>query len=140
VDPWDPQYAKVGYILVDPSCSGSGIVGRHNLQTDDNDNKIQKTNRLKRLSAFQLSLLLHAFQFPSVQRVCYSTCSIHVEENESVVKIALSLQKKFVLAPILPTWHRRGDEAVLGEDAKKVVRVSPVDGANGFFVALFQKK
>jgi putative methyltransferase len=102
-------------------------------------------------------IIIIKIKVPSVQRVCYSTCSIHVEENESVVKIALSLQKKFVLAPILPTWHRRGDEAVLGgivyfilynniyhfnfiEDAKKVVRVSPVDGANGFFVALFQKK
>lgn len=27
VDPRDPKYSKVTYILLDPSCSGSGNVG-----------------------------------------------------------------------------------------------------------------
>lgn len=31
VDPTAPQYAKVGALLLDPSCSGSGIVGRDSM-------------------------------------------------------------------------------------------------------------
>lgn len=34
IDPNDPQYQYVEYILLDPSCSGSGIVNRFNHLTD----------------------------------------------------------------------------------------------------------
>ena len=52
---------------------------------------------------------------PSVQRIVYSTCSIHATENEHVVKEALQADEcragNFRLAPrsmTLPSWHRRG--------------------------------
>lgn len=165
LNPQDPRFADVRSILLDPSCSGSGIIGR-----DDGDDvgggsgreyklvlprtpqeiahakantlagsnaKGQKRKRkpavqppasfpplplqpspspttethpqtqpqsrqhspppsskqperLKALNTFQHKLLTHAFRFPSATCVIYSTCSIHGEENESVVVRALT--------------------------------------------------
>ena len=48
--------------------------------------------RLRMLFAFQLRVLLHALSFPSVNRVVYSTCSVHCEVCVSVcVSLSLSL-------------------------------------------------
>jgi hypothetical protein len=41
--------------------------------------------RLEKLRAFQIAALKKAMSFPAVKHVVYSTCSIHEEENESVV-------------------------------------------------------
>lgn len=52
---------------------------------------------------------------PGVQRLVYSTCSVHAAENEEVVSQALQSDEaksgRFVLAPkgdVLPIWPRRG--------------------------------
>lgn len=148
---------QVGSLLLDPSCSGSGIVGRDKVvpllvvfpehstsssstttqtkskslkrkrkeagkptsrsnesivvqeaenllsnpavpvaQKPFNNDEVE-TNpqllkaRLTALQTFQLELLLHAFTaFPTAHKIIYSTCSIHSEENEHVVLLALS--------------------------------------------------
>ena len=129
IDPAKAPWNGIGTLLLDPSCSGSGIVGREdNLnivlprkevnfvpggpskkrkrrltaettsETHDVPEEIpiseekstaQLSVRLEALSVFQLKLLLHAFHFPRARRITYSTCSIHVEENEHVVVKAL---------------------------------------------------
>jgi putative methyltransferase len=145
VDPNAEEYANVTALLLDPSCSGSGIVGRDDMpalylpsatstapvaskskskkasklskpdseppngkrkrdsssEEDDKEMMVDDDGiatpvtafdlqtRLESLSSFQLSLLLHSFSFPAAQRITYSTCSIHYEENESVVFNAL---------------------------------------------------
>lgn len=38
-DPNDNQYAQVEYLLLDPSCSGSGIISRLDHLVDDDDEK-----------------------------------------------------------------------------------------------------
>lgn len=95
------DYQNVQAILLDPSCSGSGIVtssDRH-LTTLDNTNELDEhmninnstlKSRLERLSGFQITVLRHAMSFPNVNRIVYSTCSINVEENEHVVAAVLS--------------------------------------------------
>lgn len=48
---------------------------------------------------------------PKAKRVVYSTCSIHPQENEHVVRTILADNPEFELASrdsVLPTWSRRG--------------------------------
>ncbi|KAI9490521.1 S-adenosyl-L-methionine-dependent methyltransferase [Zychaea mexicana] len=148
VDPMDPQYAKVEYFLLDPSCSGSGIVSRldHLVDGDDEENQATDTvdERLKNLADFQMSVIRHALKFPNAKRVVYSTCSIHAQENEQVVQSILADNPDFALAPresVLPTWNRRGLVSEFNgsvQDADAVVRTDPAhDLTNGFFVACF---
>ncbi|ESZ96911.1 hypothetical protein SBOR_2705 [Sclerotinia borealis F-4128] len=141
-DPNSRAYKNVGALLLDPSCSGSGIVGRDDMpelhlpgtkqfnikpysykkqpkkapepvetnkkrkREDDGDalevlvdddgaitavdTEAELKSRLKALAVFQLELLLHAFKYPAARKITYSTCSIHAEENESVVQKALA--------------------------------------------------
>lgn len=57
---------------------------------------------------------------PLVSKILYSTCSVHAEENEHVVREALaSVEAKgvFKLAPrsmVLSEWSRRGISKELG--------------------------
>lgn len=45
--------------------------------------------RLQALAGFQRRVLNHALSFPALQRLAYSTCSLHQEENEDVVQAVL---------------------------------------------------
>ncbi|KAJ3543598.1 hypothetical protein NMY22_g3092 [Coprinellus aureogranulatus] len=150
VDPNDEDYGEVTHILLDPSCSGSGIVNRLDFLLEsgsrEGDDDITG-DRLAKLAAFQLKMIKHAMKFPKVQRIVYSTCSIHATENEHVVREALASEEarahQFSLAPrneALPTWPRRGlaSEMNSEKDAESVIRCSPgEDLTNGFFVSCF---
>lgn len=143
--PSDPIFSQVTHILLDPSCSGSGIVGRlDHLVENREDDGSKKEDRLRKLSTFQRQIIEHAMQFPSVVKIVYSTCSTHPEENEDVVRDALTASSgRFELVPrseALPTWSRRGlDSKSRGVDAQSLIRCSPEDGTNGFFVACFRR-
>ena len=153
VNPYDIQYQNVIGILLDPSCSGSGMASRlDHFMDDSSKDSDDQDGRLKSLSDFQKEALLHAFTFPNVQYVVYSTCSVHNEENEHVVQHALMHENNgapasttmgpFHLIAALPTWKRRGRNNVglTDEQAKCLVRVDPrEDNTNGFFVALFER-
>ncbi|NXU81908.1 NSUN5 methyltransferase, partial [Oreotrochilus melanogaster] len=87
VDPRDPKYARVTHILLDPSCSGSG-----NVWGSGRDPQSGSGQRLQALAGFQRKVLSHALSFPALQRLVYSTCSLHREENEDVVHAVLQEQ------------------------------------------------
>ena len=134
------DYDRVEFILVDPSCSGSGLVNRVDQPLQEcESNGLSK--RLEKLSRFQVMALKHALSFPSARKIVYSTCSIHQEENELVVKEALeSFQDQFKLEFALPEWEGRGinESFELGEHC---IRATPDrDRTIGFFVALFIRK
>ncbi|SPO30471.1 uncharacterized protein UTRI_06401 [Ustilago trichophora] len=183
------DFSKVTHMLLDPSCSGSGIVNRLDfLKEDDdvedtspsssssssesspcldsgNEGMTKLERRLKQLSEFQLLMIRHAFKFPSLRKVVYSTCSIHPQENEEVVIRALDTEEAkqygWTLAPrkmVIPSWPVRGDKETCiklagkqtGEKvADSVIRCKPggmgegdkphVESCNGFFVACFIK-
>lgn len=161
VDVTDLKYKSVSCVLLDPSCSGSGVarvlervVERG--ENGDGNKTVQATvdNRLLKLRTFQLAALRKAMSFPSVQFVVYSTCSIHKEENESVVVEALSRDSSptdssqssscwTLIEPLrMKDWTRRGEsfEGLPLELQNKLIRCHPSDGLNGFFVAVFRKQ
>lgn len=132
---------EVEYILLDPSCSGSGIVQRFDDAQAQDDGE-EKEERLDKLSKLQLKMLLHAMnEFPKVKRILYSTCSINPEENEAVVQKALKQCKQFKLVqPELPDWKNFGASSYK-KIGKKCVYCRPdVDLTNGFFIALIERK
>lgn len=147
----DPQsYTNVTGMVVDPSCSGSGIFGRSTFDEEE-EKKSEDIQRLQKLAEFQYKIMLHALSFPNVKTVVYSTCSIHDEENEKVVRRLLDTkevsQQGWHLQKFpLPTWSRRGHlEPFDGKQdanglAESCIRTLPkTDGGIGFFAACFQR-
>ncbi len=151
----DERWADVRLMMLDPSCSGSGILGRldhlstgpggaaggryeeEQEQEQEADEALDpaehesasrggkagnkgsgdaaRAARLESLAAFQLAMIEHAMRFPALEAFTYSTCSVHVEEDEAVVARALAsaIAKKrgWHLAPrerVLPSWPCRG--------------------------------
>ena len=83
----------------------------------------------------------HALLLPSLQRLVYSTCSVHERENEAVVAAVLPEAQRlgFHLVNPFPQWHRRGIAGSV-EGAEKLVRVDPYeDETDGFFIAVFER-
>lgn len=155
-DPNDKTMSSVEYILVDPSCSGTGMVDRRDHLIDGADNDDSNQARLANLATVQLRLLNHALSFPNVKRVVYSTCSIHAEENEQVVMKALAENAEFELKRVLPTWGQSqgltafgGEGGDDGDEKDAEIRrindlclhaVTDEHLTNGFFAALFERK
>ncbi|KAL1760871.1 S-adenosyl-L-methionine-dependent methyltransferase [Schizophyllum commune] len=151
IDPSDEMYSGVTHILLDPSCSGSGIVNRLDYLLETEEENDSQDERLAKLASFQLLMIKHAMKFPSARRIVYSTCSIHAAENEHVVREALASEEccagNFALASrdsVLPTWPRRGMKEEMGEsgdDAEGLIRCLPgEDATNGFFVSCFVRR
>ncbi|XP_063975530.1 28S rRNA (cytosine-C(5))-methyltransferase [Diachasmimorpha longicaudata] len=130
----------VEYILVDPSCSGSGM---ERSEFEDNQDRCTP-DRLKRLQSFQVLLLRHAlFNFPKVKRVVYSTCSIYPEENEMVVdEILEDIGQAYNLVPVKDLlkgqWINFSSQDYQCRDSCLYAK-SDVDQSNGFFVAVFDR-
>ncbi|XP_063059271.1 probable 28S rRNA (cytosine-C(5))-methyltransferase [Engraulis encrasicolus] len=140
VNPQDADYRDVKHILLDPSCSGSGMVCLRDGSSEQPEEQTQEADaqqasRLAALSAFQQRCLLHALSFPQVQRVVYSTCSIHSQENEQVVTACLQQNPNFRLVRLLPQWPERGlppHTHCLRASTTKTL-------THGFFVAMFER-
>ncbi|RLU24999.1 hypothetical protein DMN91_003091 [Ooceraea biroi] len=138
----DPkQYSQVEYILVDPSCSGSGIVDRP--KQSDTDGK-PEPERLQNLQSFQVYLLRYALlNFPNAKRIIYSTCSLHPEENEQVIdEVLTDIRQAYRLVParelLGDTWINFSSEEYNCTD-KCLYSKPDVDFCNGFFVAVFER-
>ena len=142
----DPvKHERVTHILLDPSCSGSGMTNR--IKFGDATQELEKdARRLWQLEALQRRMLMHAMTFPNVERIVYSTCSIHQEENEQVVRYALDkCGGRFELVNLFPDFNGRGlcanERDSLEYKLNYCIRTSYESNlTNGFFVSLFQRK
>lgn len=132
------DYPDVLGLIVDPSCSGSGIFGRgffeeersptksnkdsNSEEADDEEEEAREiAERLDKLAGFQYKIVKHAMRFTGARALVYSTCSIHGAENEKVVERLLldsEVQAQgWRVAPkekVLPRWSRRGIVNELG--------------------------
>ena len=149
------ELRNVTHVLVDPSCSGSGLVAQYwgtasGVQTGENqENGGQESSEyqsvgefdIAALAAEQCKLVLAAMSLPNTRVIVYSTCSVHRQENEDVVeKILSQAPEGFVLAKALPSWPHRGLPEAPASIAPLVVRAGLQDSTNGFFVARFERK
>ncbi|KAL4815535.1 S-adenosyl-L-methionine-dependent methyltransferase [Aspergillus spinulosporus] len=220
LDPQDPRFKDVTGLLLDPSCSGSGIIGRDDVpqlvlpapgrptsasgsknqtqgkkrkrndssgstanqpstptsltsaatpSTSENDTPISEItqDRLLKLSNLQFRIITHALAFPAARKVTYSTCSIHLLENEAVVQRILESEvakrrgwrvlRRDEQPEGLKRWKHRGvkreepsaDGAIEGgevnlsdEELGGCLRCWPGDeeGTGGFFVVGFVRE
>lgn len=118
-------------ILIDPSCSGSGIGSRIDYKSSS-----VEAGRLKKLQAFQVALLKHALKAAVSKTIVYCTCSTSVEENEQVVEMALNesgCRSMWKVEEVLPFWSHRGVESY--EFGTKCLRSDAGELTNGFFIA-----
>lgn len=135
-DPKKPALRDVDVLIVDPSCSGSGLPEHHLGPVP-----AMGQQRLRRLAAFQKKILTHALSFPGARTVCYSTCSTHREENEDVIAAVLGAEPRppFVVAEAMPSWHRcrpsKMGTAPLPDWVSRCLRCVPeVHKCRGFFL------
>lgn len=133
------QCPGVEYILVDPTCTGSGIQNRLSLEQEEHN-----TDRLTKLAGLQIKMLSYAMStFPDVKRIAYSTCSLYEEENEQVVEKCLKLNPNFKLLSgkkaLRNKWRSVGSRRY-GNIGKNCIYTRPEnDFTDGIFIAIFEK-
>jgi len=149
VDPSSDILQDVSHILIDPSCSGSGLVASQSANVSaktERDTAVDHVSggNIAYLALGQKSIILHAMNIPSATTISYSTCSVFEEENEAIVHDVLLERPDWVCVPIIPSWPNRG---ILGDGEKycyfanNVIRATyDKDTTNGFFVARFEKR
>ncbi|CAJ1990329.1 NOL1/NOP2/sun family [Leishmania donovani] len=106
-----------------------------------------KEERIEKLARLQRKLLAHSLlSFDNCRTVVYSTCSVHEEENEEVVRQVLDDERVkargWRLSNIMPnTWKTRGMEREgEGHPLHFTIRCDPAtDATNGFYVARFDR-
>lgn len=150
-------------ILLDPSCSASGVVSRVDVElmyqrkaaptddaeatvassktADEQENEFSSnTERVAKLARLQRKLLAHSLlSFDNCRTVVYSTCSVHEAENEGVLREVLNdprvQARGWTLTNILPSqWQTRG--VVKGDDIHPIqhaIRCDPHADATNGF-------
>ncbi|EDW95994.2 uncharacterized protein Dyak_GE25147 [Drosophila yakuba] len=134
------SYEDVEYILVDPSCSGSGMQSRMTVCDEPKDD-----SRLYKLQGLQIKILSHAMgSFPNVKRIAYCTCSLWKEENEQVVERCLQLNPSYKLLSckkaLRNKWHNVGDKDYPNIGKNCLYCLPDSDLTDGIFLALFEKR
>ncbi|XP_035918198.1 28S rRNA (cytosine-C(5))-methyltransferase-like [Anopheles stephensi] len=134
----DEQVPGVEYILLDPSCSGSGMLQRQ-FEKDEVDQ-----HRLYKLGGVQYKLLSHAMNaYPNARRIVYSTCSVHTIENEEVVQGVLRHNGHFRLLDARKElgreWLNVGSPNFPGIGERCLYARTEDDLTIGMFVAVFER-
>uniref|UniRef100_A0A182WQS0 SAM-dependent MTase RsmB/NOP-type domain-containing protein n=1 Tax=Anopheles minimus TaxID=112268 RepID=A0A182WQS0_9DIPT len=134
----DEQVPGVQYVLLDPSCSGSGMLQRQMVPEPIDE------DRLYKLAGLQYKLLSHAMNaFPHVRRIVYSTCSVHEMENEGVVQGVLRHNGHFRLLDarkeLGKEWLNVGSPEYAGIGERCLYAKTVDDLTIGMFAAVFER-
>ncbi|XP_026329160.1 probable 28S rRNA (cytosine-C(5))-methyltransferase [Hyposmocoma kahamanoa] len=131
------DYDDVEYIILDPSCSGSGMeLCVHNYIED---------TRLAKLTSLQEKFLKHAMNaFPNAKRIVYSTCSLFPEENErvitNVVKASRAKWKVQDIKELLKgQWNNFGSSMYGSMGTRCMYSKPDSDFTIGFFLAVLDR-
>ncbi|KAG5475091.1 hypothetical protein CUR178_04541 [Leishmania enriettii] len=131
---------------LDDSSEQANASGAIDPEAQGNDFSM-KVERVEKLARLQRKLLAHSLlSFDHCRTVVYSTCSVHEDENEEVVRQVLDDERVkargWRLSNIMPnTWKTRGVER-RGEEhpLRFTIRCDPaIDATNGFYVARFDR-
>ncbi len=140
------KFERVTHIQLDPSCSGSGMTNRLKFGEHAEQELAKDKKRLWNLEALQRRMLMHAMSYPGVERIVYSTCSIHEEENENVVRYALeNCGRRFRLVNIFEGQWKSGRGLVKDDYDREnnldfCIRTSYSSNfTNGFFISCFER-
>ena len=120
-------------ILVDAPCSGLGTLHRHA------DARWRQTpDGIQKLAKLQQELLASAStRVKDGGRMVYSTCTLHPDENESVVNQFIDSQSEWELDPVPNTHYASRFET----DRPGLYKVWPhQSNMDGFFLARMRKK
>lgn len=121
-------------ILVDAPCSGEGMIKKHEKAIDQWNPEL-----VAACARRQKEILSEAYKaLKKDGELVYSTCTYSLEENEEVVSWFLSHFEDMEQIDCEVPFGRRGFE-IEGMDAGKVVRIFPMDGGEGHFIARFKK-
>ncbi|KAI2810233.1 putative 28S rRNA (cytosine-C(5))-methyltransferase [Blomia tropicalis] len=103
------KYPDLDVILLDPSCSGSGMYRRLEYGTQKDFDEGELIQRCKKLAKFQLILLDNALKF-NPKKIVYSTCSESQIENEDVINqfFANNPGIPYEVINVMPDWPLRG--------------------------------
>lgn len=139
-----PKVCSFDRVLLDAPCSGTGVISK------DPSVKTNKTEKdFMQLPQLQKQLLLAAIDCVKHDSktggyIVYSTCSVTVEENESVVQYALTKRPNVKLVETGLAFGKEGFVNYMGkkfDDKMKLTRRYYPHSYNvdGFFVAKFKK-
>lgn len=122
-------------VLVDAPCSGEGMMKKHNVARDQ-----WSIQTILSCAERQKEILESAYVICKDQGyIVYSTCTYAMEENEEVIAAFLKRHEDVELVAIdFP--KKRGGFIGCDIDASKFMRIFPMDGGEGHFIAKMQKR
>ncbi|XP_016110118.1 putative methyltransferase NSUN7 [Sinocyclocheilus grahami] len=157
LDVSDARLQKISVVFLMPACSLSAVSNPVDyIMQENRDPRLMldlsqgsvSPEKLQMLMCQQRKVLQRAVQFPQVRAVLYSTCSVHPEENEEVLKTVLSqTQENHSTAPpyrlsspsLLQDSIIEDDEET--EEMKaRFFRLEASDRSNGCFLALLTRE
>ncbi len=119
-------------VLCDVPCSGLGIIRRKP------ELRYKSDLGLEGLPELQYKILCNASRFvKSGGRLLYSTCTLNPDENEKNAERFLGEHEDYIPVPLtLPEGIERGKD-----ERENMLTLFPhINGTDGFFISLFQRK
>ena len=128
--------AAMDRVVVDAPCTGTGT-WKHNPELRLRIN----ADWLEALIKTQAELLAEASIYVKPGgRLVYMTCSLLAQENEAQVENFLASHKDWSLVPFDAVWLETGSDFPLDGPSKLdgTLQLNPLDGLDGFFVAVLK--